>query len=117
MNARNNRKNTMKRMIRVGTVVATMLLTAMSVSAAGGGLMDSKLYTGAVDFIKDATTIATIVCPLIGGCCAIYFAGRRAIADEQDGKLWQKRIVTAISWGIGGTLISGFMAIITNYFA
>ena len=117
MNARNNRKNTMKRMIRVGTVVATMLLTAMSVSAAGGGLMDSNLYTGAKKLIADLTTIATVVCPLIGGGCAIYFAARRSMADEQDGKLWQKRIVTAISWGIGGTLISGFMAIITNYFA
>lgn len=103
-----------KKLIRMLMVMTVMLTCIISASAAG--LMDSDLVSGTKNFIADATTVGTILCPTICGLMALYFAIRRGMADEQDGKMWGRRIATAIAWGVGGGLISGAIAVISSYF-
>ena len=38
------------------------------------------------------------------------------MADEQDGKMWQRRITNAIIWGVGGGLIAGIIALVSSYY-
>ena len=57
-----------------------------------------------------------MLCPLVCGLVAIYFAIRKGMADEQDGKMWQRRITNAIIWGVGGGLIAGIIALVSSYY-
>lgn len=103
-----------KKLMRVMLIVMVVAVFTISVSA--NGLAESKPVQGLKNLIADATLVLTVLCPTACGLAAIGFAIRRGMADEQDGKLWTKRITTAITWGVGGGLISGFIAIISNYF-
>ena len=38
------------------------------------------------------------------------------MSDEQDGKLWEKRIKVAILCGVGGCLTSGAISVLSSYF-
>ena len=38
------------------------------------------------------------------------------MADEQDGRTWQKRMVTALICGIGGAIASSIVALIAGYY-
>ena len=93
----------------------TALTLALPVNAAGG-LQGSNLYTGAMALVNDITTGLTVLCPLVGGAAALVFVIRRSMADEQDGKMWSKRITTAVICGVAGMLVSGLIALLTSYF-
>lgn len=111
MNGKQN--NVFKNII---TAVVLMMVMAVPASATGGGLQGSNIYNGFLNFINDLTVVLTILCPLVGGAAALVFIMRRSMADEQDGKMWTKRATTAIICGVGGGLISGFIALLTSYF-
>lgn len=97
-----------------------LLIAALTVPAAaaetGGGLTGSTLYTGTMQLVNDIGTVVTIACPVICGVVAIVFAIRRSMADEQEGKMWMKRIITAIACGVGGGLIAGIITLISSYY-
>ena len=38
------------------------------------------------------------------------------MSDEQDGKMWTKRMVVAIICGAGGALVSGIISTIASYY-
>ena len=92
----------------------TAFVLAMPVNAAG--LQESNLYTGAMALVNDITSALTVLCPLVGGAAALVFMIRRSMADEQDGKMWTKRMTTAIICGVGGMLVAGIIALLTSYF-
>ncbi len=98
--------------IILGTILTTLLVFPVSAT----GLQGSKIYTGAVSLLNDITTVLTVFCPLFGGAAALYFVIRRSMADEQDGKMWTKRISIAIICGVGGMLVSGLIMLLTSYF-
>lgn len=79
-------------------------------------IQNSKIYTGLVELINDLTTAGMIICPAAGAVFALYYFIRRGMADEQDGKLWTKRIVTSLVCGVGGLLVSGIISLLTSYF-
>lgn len=83
---------------------------------AAGGLLDSTLATGLKNLLNDVSSFLVILSPVFGGAAAVYFLIRRSMADEQDGKLWEKRIKNAIICGAGGMLVSGVIALVTSYF-
>lgn len=76
----------------------------------------STLYIGLKKLISDTMVAATVLCPVIGGLAAVYCVIRRSLADEQDGKLWEKRIYKAIVCGVAGGLIAGIITLIASYF-
>lgn len=96
-------------------VMAAMLYSVIPASAAG--LTESTVFTGTFALVNDLTTWAILLCPLIGGLAALIFMIRRSMADPQDGKMWTNRMVIAIACGVGGSLVSTLIAIITSYFA
>ncbi len=108
------RTNPFRKAAALCCIAAFMLLAVNPASAAG--FRDSTLYTGTVNLINDLTIWAMVLCPLIGGLAALVFLIRRSMADEQEGKMWTNRIVIAIACGVGGSLISGLISIITSYF-
>lgn len=97
------------------SVLALLVLT-MTPAYATGGIAASTLGIGLINLINDVFLYLTIICPLAGGAAAIYFAIRRSMADDQDGKMWEKRIRTAIICGVGGCLVSGVIALVSSYF-
>lgn len=105
----------------VFTLIMTLCIffsLATPVFAAEGGetIQNSKIYTGLVDLIGDLTTAGMIICPAAGALFALYYFIRRGMADEQDGKLWTKRIVTSLVCGVAGLLVSGIISLLTSYF-
>ncbi len=93
-------------------------MTAMitTVPAFATGISDSTLGTGVKHLLTDLSTYLVIICPIAAALAAVYFIIRRSMADEQDGKFWQKRITVAIICGVGGLLVSGIIALIASYF-
>ena len=99
---------------RIALIAAAVCLLAVPASA--GGLADSTLGVGIRQLFSDVSSYLMILCPTAGGAAAVYFAIRRAMADEQDGKLWEKRIKTAIICGVGGCLASALISALSTYF-
>lgn len=97
------------------TCVAAALLLLIT-PAFAGDLSTSTIGAGIKAMIQDLTLYLTILSPLIGALFAGYFIMRRAGADEQDGKMWTKRIYTAIGCGVAGMLVSGLISVISGYF-
>lgn len=97
------------------TAVCAIFLLSTPVHAADS-LQNHPAYTGMLSLLNDLTTALTVLCPITGAVAALFFVIRRSIADEQDGKIWTKRITTAIICGVGGMLISGIITLLTSYF-
>lgn len=96
---------------------AVPMLIALTTRVSASGLQQSVFYTGTAKLISDAMLVATILCPSICGLVAVIFAVRRGMADEQDGKMWTRRIYTAMICGVLGGLISGIIALVASYYA
>lgn len=108
------RTNLFRKAAALCCIAVVMLFAAIPASAAG--FNDSTLYTGTINLIKDLMGWAMVLCPMFGGLAAVYFMIRRSMADEQEGKMWTNRIVIAIVCGVGGSLVSGLISIVTSYF-
>lgn len=103
-----------RRLFSVCAVV--MLLLAMAVSVSAEDINSSPIVTGTKQLLADVMTALTVLCPTVCGVFAIGFAIRRGMADEQDGKMWTRRIMTAIVCGVTGGLISGIIALVASYY-
>ncbi|MEG1752503.1 MAG: hypothetical protein RR234_01180, partial [Christensenella sp.] len=79
-------------------------------------ISESNIGQGVTNLINDLTTWGMILCPSIGGLAAVLFVVKRGMADEQEGKMWNKRIILAIACGVGGLLVGGIIKIISSYF-
>ena len=95
---------------------AALLLLCMAVPASATGLGASNIVTGTNRLLADVMGVVTVLCPTVCGLFAIGFAIRRGMSDEQDGKMWNRRIVTAVVCGVGGGLLSGLISLIASYY-
>ena len=98
------------------TVFAVPALAAGENEEATGGLSNSDVVTGLKKMIADGTEILIFFCPLVGGAFAVYYLIRRSMSDEQDGKMWMRKVIMAGICGIGGGLVSGIIGVISGYF-
>ena len=98
--------------------LSLLLALSMYISAAcaSGTLTGSTVVTGTKALVADVTAFLIWACPAVAACVVVYFFVRRGMADEQDGKLWQKRIVVAIVCGVAGCLGSTFINTIAAYY-
>lgn len=103
---------TLSKRLAAFAAAATLLLTP----AHAAGLVDSKIVKGLINLINDVSTVAIIVCPLIGAAAFAICMGRKSISDDQDGKMWQKRAITALVCGVAGMLGSAIITLISGYF-
>ncbi|WP_449290643.1 hypothetical protein [Oscillibacter ruminantium] len=96
--------------------LALVMLTICIVPAAAGGLANSTIAIGLKNLITDVSNWLIVLCPLTGIMAGAYFFMRRSMSDEQDGKLWEKRIKIAIGCGVGGGLVSVLISTLSSYF-
>ena len=80
------------------------------------GIAESNLGAGITKLLNDLSTWLSILAPSAAGAAAVYFVIRRSMADEQDGKIWEKRIKTAIICGVAGALVGGVIKLLSSYF-
>lgn len=97
-------------------VAATPLMMLSATNALAVGIGDSQIATGLNNLFSDLSTWLIILSPIVAGAMAIYFIIRRSMADEQDGKLWEKRIKTAVVCGVAGALVGGLIKLLASYF-
>ena len=89
----------------------------LAVPASATALEESQIYKGSLQLFSDFMSALTVFCPIVCGVFGIYFLIRRGMADEQDGKIWTRRITTAVICGVGGMLIAGLIALVSSYYA
>ena len=102
----------------LSTVFAVALFVASTCPNvyAATKLENSAFYKGFLELLQDLSLAVTFLGPAICIIFAgVYFA-RRSMADEQDGKMWNKRITTALICAVSIGLISGLVTLITSYF-
>lgn len=109
---KNLKIKTIIRRVAAAMVACLTLATA----AMAEGVSDSTIVTGTTRLLSDLSTALMILCPTVSGVVAIYFAIRRSMADETDGKMWEKRIKIAIICAIGGPLLIGLISLIAGYY-
>jgi len=93
-----------------------MLYCLAMVNTAYADFASSDLATGTKSLISDVSTWLVLICPVVAAAAAVFFLIRRAMADEQDGKMWNRRIQIAIICGVAGTLVSGIISLISSYY-
>ncbi|GHU97199.1 hypothetical protein FACS1894208_12500 [Clostridia bacterium] len=94
-----------------------MLKIAMAINLLTASVGTSKIATGTQKLIQDATTWLLVIAPIAGTVAIIYFAIRRGMADEQEQKQWQNRIIVAIVSVIIAVLASVIINLVTSYYA
>lgn len=107
-------KQTIRQILSIVFAIS-VFVTVMISPVYAASIQDADFYKGLVNLLNDLMTVAMILCPIVGGLAAIFCLIRRSMADEQDGKMWTKRIVTAIICGVAGSLVTGIIALITSY--
>lgn len=99
-------------------IVCLLMSAALLITGAGatGNFASSDLAVGTRQLLQDVMNFAVIICPIAGGLAAIVCLIRKAMSDEQDGKMWNKRMFVAIICGVGGALVSGVISTIASYY-
>ncbi len=102
-----------KRLI-INAYIIFVSIICFSISASA--ISNSKLATGTRKLIEDITTWLTVLAIPVTVGIIIYCFIRKGAADEQDQKMWQKRIVTSLVCGIGAILAASLVNVLTGYF-
>ena len=97
--------------------IAIYVMLVSTVSVFASGIASSKLATGTTKLIGDITNWIMILAIPITILLVIYFAIRKGAADEQDQKMWQKRITTALVCGIGAIIASSLVGVLASYYS
>lgn len=110
----------MKTKIDVKTALAlatsTVLPFLLATPAFADNISSSPIGVGLSNLFSDLSTYVIVLSPTVAGVAAVYFVIRRSMADDQDGKLWEKRIKTAVICGVAGALVGGIIKLIASYF-
>ena len=86
------------------TVMAVTLTLTQSVSADIAG---SKIATGTVKLVSDATSWLLVIAPSVSVLLIIYYLIRKGMSDEMEHKKWNSRIVVTIVSCIGAGVACG----------
>ena len=101
--------------------MAAALLPCLSLAASAegeqpGGFANSAFATGTSRLLADVGAWLIGIGITVAGVSAVVFLIRRSMADEQDGKMFQKRIVIAIICGVAVSLVGGIISLISSYY-
>lgn len=106
--------NKVKRAFSILGTAAFIWITKLD--ALAGNIQNDKVVTGTKKLIQDSTKAIGIIGALVSVLFGIYFFIRKNMADEQDQKIWNKRIVTTIVCAVGIVVISGLIGTIVKYY-
>ena len=96
--------------------MTALALTLLTTTALADGISESEIGVGVKNLFTDLTTYIMVLSPIVGGAAAGYFLIRRGMADEQDGKMWMKRAVTAVICAVAGLVVGAIIRLISSYF-
>lgn len=91
-------------------------ISMVKISALAGNIANDKVITGTKKLLQDSTTAIGVIGGLASVAFGIYFFIRKNMADEQDQKMWNKRIATTVICAIGIVVISGLLNTIIGYY-
>lgn len=100
----------------INLIGITAFIILVKINTFAGNLQNDKAVTGTKKLIQDATKVMGILGALVSVVFGIYFFIRKNMADEQDQKMWNKRIATTVICAIGIVVISGLIGTITKYY-
>lgn len=109
-------KKILKRVLTFALVVVCLLCMSVVAFADGGNFGSSTLANGIKNIVSDVTAWLTGIALAVGTLVIVFFLIRRAMADEQDKKQYNSRIITALVSTIGVVVASSLISIITGYF-
>lgn len=100
----------------LSSAIAMIMLTLSAYAEGQATIATSIIATGTKSLIADIsswlTGIAVTVTAVV--CVALFIA--RGLSDEQDKKMWDKRIKTTIVSGILAITITSLIGVIAGYF-
>ena len=108
----NNRVHKVRKFITTSAIMTQLLSLTVSANA----IENSDIGQGLLAFFTDLSAYIAVVGPIVSTACAGYYLVRKSMADEADGKMWQKRIVVAILCAVGTLLVGGIIYLILSYF-
>lgn len=109
------RKSSVKKKLFDAALFALVLTLPITVFASTGNLDSFKGVSGLKSFIGDVQGFLLIMAPTAAVCCSVFFAIRRSAADEQEGKMWTKRIITAWIGCAVALLSTGILELLNKY--
>jgi heme/copper-type cytochrome/quinol oxidase subunit 2 len=112
-----NRKNA-GRKFGGAKAACVMMLSALALypQATFAAFGDSALARGTLKLLQDVSVWLIVAAGVVGGVAIVYFAIRRAGADEMDQKMWGKRIATAIVSTVIAILGTSILAMVVGYY-
>lgn len=91
-------------------------LYSFNAFAADGNFAESDIATGTANLLSDISSWLVGIGLTVGTLAAIYCLIRKSMADEVDGKMWNKRLITAIICAVAVALVGGIISLISGYY-
>lgn len=103
-----------KVIIKISAMCFMLLICGQT--ALADGLESSVIVTGTQKLINSAMNVILVLAPIAGGVIIGYLCIRRGMSDEQEHKMWNKRISIAVVSTIGAVLASVIINVILSYY-
>lgn len=107
--------NSFKRKIK-GITAAAMAATSALTTTAYADIAGSKIATGTVKLVSDATSWLLVIAPSVSVLLIIYYLIRKGMSDEMEHKKWNSRIVVTIVSCIGAVVASVLINVLVGYY-
>lgn len=107
--------NSFKRKIK-GIAAATIAAASALTTTAYADIAGSKIATGTVKLVSDATSWLLVIAPSVSVLLIIYYLIRKGMSDEMEHKKWNSRIVVTIVSCIGAVVASVLINVLVGYY-
>jgi len=98
------------------SMISIVLIILWSQTVCADDISSSKLATGTLKLISDATNWLMILAPAVTVLCIIYFLIRKSISDEMEHKKWNTRITVALISCVGAVLSAVIVNVLVSYY-
>lgn len=102
---------------KIKSVIATVAVTMATLSTtAYADIAGSKIATGTVKLVSDATSWLLVIAPSVSVLLIIYYLIRKGMSDEMEHKKWNSRIIVTIVSCIGAVVASVLINVLVSYY-
>ncbi len=107
--------NSFKRKIK-GKAASVAVAVSTLTTTAYADIAGSKIATGTVKLVSDATSWLLVIAPSVSVLLIIYYLIRKGMSDEMEHKKWNSRIVVTIVSCIGAVVDSVLINVLVGYY-
>lgn len=102
---------------KITSVIATVAaVTATLTTTVHANIASSKIATGTVKLVSDATSWLLVIAPSVSVLLIIYYLIRKGMSDEMEHKKWNSRIIVTIVSCIGAVVASVLINVLVGYY-